>query len=379
MPAILLFLTALALGFYIVAGYPLLLALHARLRPKPISKTRQRKSVSVVIAVHNGEQFVADKLESIVQLNYPAELIETIVVSDGSTDGTVPVIQAFVSDRLRLIEAPRGGKCAALNLAISHANNEILLLTDVRQTLARDSLQLLVDCFGDPTVGVASGELKIRAGRDSTEASTGLYWRYESWIRTQLSCIDSMFGATGPFYAMRRELAVPLPSDILLDDMYLPLSAFFKGYRLVQEPRAEALDYPTSRSVEFRRKVRTLGGNYQILFAYPALLGPRNRMWFHFMSYKFARLLLPWIFLAVFVNSCFLPSPWKWVSVGGQALFYLLALIDPWVADDFVLKRLTAIARTVVAMLVATLWGLTVFFVPPKSLWKETKIEPSHL
>ena len=188
-----------------------------------------------------------------------------------------------------------------------------------------------------------------------------------------------MFGATGPLYAMRRELAVPLPADILLDDMYLPLSAFFKGYRLVQEPRAEALDYPTSRSVEFKRKVRTLGGNYQILLAYPALLGPRNRMWFHFMSYKFARLLLPWIFILLFVSSCFLTGVWRWLAIGSQALFYLLALIDPWVADGMMVKRLTAMARTVVAMLIATLWGLSVLFVPPKSLWKETKIEASHL
>jgi cellulose synthase/poly-beta-1,6-N-acetylglucosamine synthase-like glycosyltransferase len=379
MPTILLFVTSLALGFYIVAGYPLLLGLQARLRPKPILKTRQQKSVSVVIAVHNGEQFVAEKLESVLQLDYPHDLIETIVVSDGSTDRTASIVQSLVSDSLRLFELPRGGKCAALNAAISHANNEILLLTDVRQRLAPDSLQLLVDCFSDPSVGVASGELKIRAGKDSGEASTGLYWRYESWIRTQLSKIDSMFGATGPFYAMRRELAVPIPVDILLDDMYLPLSAFFKGYRLVQEPRAEALDYPTSRRVEFKRKVRTLGGNYQILLAYPALLGPRNRMWFHFMSYKFARLLLPWIFIMLLVSSCFLPSPWQWAALGSQALFYLLALVDPWIRDEMTLKRFTAMARTVVAMLIATVWGLSVLLVPPKSLWKETKIEASHL
>jgi poly-beta-1,6-N-acetyl-D-glucosamine synthase len=375
----LLFLTALALGLYVVAGYPLLLGLLARVNPKPILKARQHKSVSVIIAVYNGEQFIARKLESVLQLDYPAELVEIIVVSDGSTDRTAAVVQTFASGRLRLLEAPHGGKSAALNAGISHAGNEILLLTDARQTLAPESLQLLVDCFADPAVGVVSGELRIRATGDSNEASTGLYWRYESWIRKQLSTVDSMFGATGPFYAMRRDLAVLLPGDVLLDDMYLPLSAFFKGYRLVQEPGAVAVDFPTSRSVEFRRKVRTLGGNYQILFAYPALLGPRNRMWFHFMSYKFGRLILPWIFIVLFISSCFLSSSLRMVAVGGQVLFYLLALVDPWITDTFALKRLTAMARTVVAMLVATLWGLTVLFVPPQNLWKETKIESSHL
>jgi hypothetical protein len=109
------------------------------------------------------------------------------------------------------------------------------------------------------------------------------------------------------------------------------------------------------------------------------LLGPRNRMWFHFMSYKFGRLILPWIFIVLFISSCFLSSSLRMVAVGGQVLFYLLALVDPWITDTFALKRLTAMARTVVAMLVATLWGLTVLFVPPQNLWKETKIESSHL
>jgi cellulose synthase/poly-beta-1,6-N-acetylglucosamine synthase-like glycosyltransferase len=374
----LVFLTALALGIYVVAGYPLLLGILARVKSRPVLKERQQKSVSIVIAVHNGEPFIGNKLESLQRLDYPKDLIEIIVVSDGSTDQTVRIVRSFLIDNLRCLEIPRAGKCAALNEAISHAKNEILLLTDVRQTIAPNSLQLLVDCFADPSVGVVSGELKIRSSREIGEATTGLYWRYESWIRTQLGKIDSMFGATGPFYAMRRSLSVLLPVDILLDDMYLPLSAFFKGYRLVQEPFAEAFDYPTTRKAEFRRKVRTLGGNYQILLAYPALLGPQNRMWFHYVSYKFARLLLPWIFLAAFVSGFFLDSPWKWIAVGSQLIFYGLALIDPWTAEKHSLKVLTAAARTVVAMLCATVLGLSVLFVSPKSLWKETKIESAH-
>jgi len=376
---ILFFGAALAAGLYIVIGYPLLLGLLARVRGKPVLKNRQRKSVSILIAVHNGEQFIAEKLDSLLRLDYPRELVEILVVSDGSTDRTVPVVQRFISETLRLIEIPRGGKCAALNEGIARAHNEILVLTDVRQTLAPDSLQFLIDCFSDPTVGVVSGELKIRAGRDPGETSTGLYWRYESWIRKQLGSIDSMFGATGPFYAMRRELAVVLPTDILLDDMYLPLAAFFRGYRLIQEPRAEALDYPTSRRTEFRRKVRTLAGNYQILLAHPALLGPQNRMWFHFVSYKFGRLLLPWVFVVLLLSSCFLPAAWRWAALGGQALFYLSATIDPWIPDGLALKRLSSLARTTVAMLLATLWGLSVLFVPPQNLWKETKIKPGQL
>lgn len=377
MLAIWVFTISVVAGFYIVAGYPAFLGFLAHIKAKPTLKGKLRKTVSIVIAVHNGERFIAQKLESISQLDYPRELIEIVVVSDGSTDGTANIVRRF-GRKVTLVEIPRCGKCTALNQAISRAQNEILLLTDVRQTVARDSLKFLVDCFADASVGVVSGELKIRAGRNSGEISTGLYWRYESWIRKQLSNIDSMFGATGPFYAMRRELAVPLPADILLDDVYLPLAAFFKGFRLILEDRAVALDYPTTREVEFRRKVRTLAGNYQILAKYPQLLGPRNRMWFHFISYKFSRLILPWIFLAVFVSSWFVPSPWRGVALGGQGVFYLLALIDPWLEERTALKRLTSVARTVVTMLIAAVWGLSVLFVPPQTLWKETKIETGH-
>ena len=378
MLSITLFCTAVALAVYIILGYPLLLGILSRLRAKPVVKTRQRKTVSIVIAVHNGERFIAEKLASILALDYPRNLMEILVISDGSTDRTDAIVGQFAPRGVQLLRMPRGGKCAALNAAIPQARNEILVLTDVRQTLAPESLQILIDCFADPSVGAVSGELVIRQSVRCDEADAGLYWRYESWIRNHLSCVDSIFGATGPFYALRRELAVPIPLDILLDDMYLPLAAFFRGYRLVVESRARAFDYPTSRQTEFKRKIRALAGNYQILLAYPALLGPRNRLWFHYVSYKLSRLFLPWIFVLLFVSSCFLPGPWRWLALGSQAVFYGLGWGDPWIPVRFRLKRLSSFARTFMALQVAAVWGLSVFFVPPRSLWKETKIAAHH-
>jgi hypothetical protein len=194
--------------------------------------------------------------------------------------------------------------------------------------------------------GRVSGELIIRKGASHGEEDLGLYRRYENWIRNQLSDVDSIFGALGSFYALRRELAVPIPPDQLLDDMYLPLAAFFRGHRLIVEPRALAFDYPTSRGTEFARKARTLAGNYQILRSYPALLGPANRMWFHFASYKLGRLMLPWVLVVLFASSCFLPAPWRWFLLGGQAIFYGLAAVDPLLPARFPLKRLSSLART---------------------------------
>ena len=271
--------------------------------------------------------------------------------------------------RVELISIPHGGKATALNAGLSRAAGEILFFTDVRQLLHPLSLRRLVERFADPRVGVVSGELVIRQG--STEEDTvGLYWRYEKWIRQRLSEVDSVAGATGCIYAMRRELAVPLPPGTLVDDMYLPLSAFLRGSRVVFESAAKAFDHPTTPGEEFRRKVRTLAGNIQILLVMPTLLGPANRMWFHFVSHKLARLLLPYAVILLFVSSIALPSPYGASLVAAQICFYMVALGDGVVPARWRLKRVSSFARTFVVLVAAALCAPIAFLVAPGSLWR---------
>lgn len=373
MIAITVFVTLCALGLYTVAGYPLLLGWMAHRWPAPVHKQPCLPPVSFVIAVHNGATHLAAKLQSILALDYPRELMEVLVVSDGSTDATDDIAGGFASQGVRLLRVARGGKPAALNAAIAQTHNDILVLTDVRQSLAPDSVRKLVENFADPQVGVVSGALVIRQG-DLEESAVGAYWRYERWIRTQLGRLDSIMGATGAFYAIRRTLVREMPHDLLLDDMYLPMGAFLEGYRLVMEPEALAFDFPIAMNLEFRRKVRTLAGNYQLLRYYPWLLTRRNRMLFHFISYKLLRLLLPWIAIALFFASVGLPAPWRMVIVSAQLCFYGLAALDavsprmaPW-------RRLTAPVRTIVTMLVATACAVSILFVKPQKLWAPTQI-----
>jgi len=367
-----IFAVATAVLVYVLFGYPLLLGWLAKVQARPIQKKPQEPSISVIVAVYNGEQYLDAKLQSILALEYPRDRMEVLIASDGSTDRTAAIAASYAAQGVRLLQLPRGGKPAALNAAIPQSRGEILVLTDVRQALAPDSVRLLVACFADPTVGVVSGELRIRSGAHQDEDSIGLYWRFETWIRDRLSTIDSMFGATGPFYGIRRELAQPVPVDVLLDDMFLPLSAFFKGYRLVMEPRAKAFDYPMSLDTEFRRKVRTLAGNYQLLKYYPQLLGPSNRMWLHYVSYKLGRLLLPWALMAILVTSFFLPEPVRGPLLAAQVLFYGAALLDRFVPEGSSVKRLTSPVRTFVTIMIAAVAGLSVFFVQPQRLWKVT-------
>jgi biofilm PGA synthesis N-glycosyltransferase PgaC len=369
------FLVSVAFCVYTLFGYPLLLGLVARWRTRPVRKAPWPATVSVILPVYNGEPWMAAKLQSILALNYPAELVEILVVSDGSTDATASIVGGFTGRaKIVFLALPRGGKAAALNAALERATGEILFFTDVRQQLHPDSLANLVACFADPEVGVASGELVIREGAGLEEASVGLYWKYEKWIRKQLSRLDSVLGATGCIYAMRRELASPLPQGTLNDDMYLPLAAFFRGLRVILDDSALAYDYPTMLAGEFRRKVRTLAGVYQIVRFYPALLGPRNRMWIHFFSHKLARLVMPWAMIAAAVASFGLPAPWNVWAIGAEASACILALLDVWLPSGFPLKRLTSPIRTFAVLMAASLCALAILFVPPRVLWKETRV-----
>lgn len=356
---------------YVLFGYPLLLAALTGRLERPVVRAPVQRPVSFLIAVHNGEDFLEAKLRSILALNYPRELMEILVISDGSTDRTEAIARRMSAESVGLLALPHIGKSAALTEGMKVATGDFLVFTDVRQMLAPESLALLLENFADPTVGVVSGALTILNPASHEEADTSLYWRYEFWIRDHLSRIDSIFGATGAYYAMRRELAVPIPVGTLLDDMYLPLAAFFRGYRLLVDPRAKAFDSPTSLDSEFRRKVRTLAGNYQILAAYPALLGPRNRLWFHYWSYKFARLLLPFALVIAFAAAFALPAPWSWIAICAQTAFYALAALDLWMVPSFALKRLTSPVRTFVTLMGAGICALSVFFVPSGSLWRK--------
>ena len=366
-------LSAVSLAWVLV-GWPLWLKWRAERYGRPFRADGGPLPVSMVICVRNGEAHLRRKLESVLALDYPRELLEVLVVSDGSTDGTDGIAEEFGGQGVKLLRVPFGGKPAALGAALGVVTGEIVLMTDVRQVMERESVRRLVAGFADPEVGVISGELLIVASDKQTSENVGLYRRFENWIRCQLTLVDSMLGATGCFYAIRRELAKAPPPEVLLDDVYIPLGAFFKGYRLVAEPTARVYDYPTSLETEFKRKVRTLAGNYQLLKFYPQLLGPANRMWFDFMSYKMGRLLLPLLLIGLLVSSFWLPAGWREVMLGLQLAGYGLAVVDGWLPEGTGIQKVSAAARTFFVMMLAAFCALAVCFVPAQKLWTATQL-----
>ncbi len=327
----LFWLSALAIGWAYL-GYPLYLALRARLRPAPpVRKASVTPSVSVIIVAHNEESRLARKIRNCLELDYPRDRLEIVVASDGSTDGTARVTEGFAAEGVRLLPLPGPrGKAAALGAAVPEAKGEVLLLCDARQQLERESLRELAANLADPTVGAASGELHIRSGSSSAAEGVGAYWRFEKGVRRLESRVGSTVGVTGAIYVVRRRLVPTLDPRTILDDVAIPMQVAQAGYRVVFEPAARAWDEPVEEARhEFRRKVRTLAGNYQLVALNPSLLLPwRNPLFFPFLSHKIARLFVPWCLLLVAATSLALSlrgSAFFASLLGLQAAFYALA------------------------------------------------------
>lgn len=369
-------------ALYIIAGYPLLLwRLKTRKSPTVAKDLSYTPAVTVVMAVFNGEKLIREKLDTLCGLDYPAELLEIIIVSDGSTDRTSAIVREYQAEwqgrrrpEVILIEAPKAGKAACLNLGIARAKHEILFFTDVRQPLEPSALRHLAANFADASVGAVTGELHLKRGDSGEQADMDLYWRYEIWARGRQSEIDSLFNTTGCIYAMRRSLAGPIPPDTLTDDAILPLRAFFAGYRVIFDPAAIAWDYPALPGTEFRRRFRTLAGLWQVYARVPALFSSRNRMRWHFLSHKFGRLALPWTLLLLWGGTLAAPAgALRTVALAAEFTPVLLAALNSLVPSGSPLKRLSSPSRTFLVMNLAALTAVAVFFLPASVIWKPTR------
>jgi cellulose synthase/poly-beta-1,6-N-acetylglucosamine synthase-like glycosyltransferase len=321
--------------------YPLLIAVLAALRCRRVLLTRPPpRSVSFVLAAHDEADLIEGRLDELTSLIETAGVEgEIIVVSDGSTDATAELARGPTKGRVHVVELPRRqGKAAALTQGCLLARHEVLVFADMRQRWAPDALPALVDNFGDPTVGAVSGDLVIECS-PGVLAGVGLYWRFEKWLRRGESRVFAMVGATGAISAVRRELFRPVPPGTILDDVYWPLCVAMRGYRVMHEVRARAYDrLPLKAKDEFRRKVRTLAGNFQLAALLPTALLPwRNPIWLQFVSHKMLRLVVPWLLPILFVLSAVLPGPvYEW-CFWTQAVCYVVGLIGlvPGAADHF--------------------------------------------
>ena len=247
-------------------GYPAAAGLAARLRPRPVERKEVTPTVSVIVAAHDEEAVIRQRVENLLELDYPPELVELVVASDASTDSTDAIVEEIGrgEPRVRLLPCPRGGKVNAQNLAVRRTTGEIVAFSDANAVWAPDALRKLVRSFADPEVAYVCGRLRLRSV-DGTNRE-GAYWRYETWLREQESALGSVTGGNGAIYAVRRSDYVEVDPRFG-HDLAFPYLMVQRGRRAVYAPEAVAFEKP-SRDLEdeYRRKVRMFEHCWLIVF-----------------------------------------------------------------------------------------------------------------
>jgi poly-beta-1,6-N-acetyl-D-glucosamine synthase len=359
---------------YTYAGYPVIMWMLARLRPRRWKIAPITPGISIVLAVHDGVALLPQKIEHLLALDYP-NIQEIIIVSDGSTDGTAELLAENHAPRLfPIILKEHAGKAVALNAGVRQAHADVVLFVDIRPEIAQGAIQHLVSNFADPKVGCVAGELILRQGSREgvTGAVGGLYWRYEQWIRTCEAVSDSTVGVYGGFYAIRRELAVEQPAGMILDDVFQPLSIIRQGYRSVLDSSAYVYDtWPESVQGEFHRKVRTLAGNFQLFQCAAWTLSPQNRVLFQLVSHKAMRLVSPYVLVLCILSTLALSvhSP-IYAALGAVQVLTLGIAVAGLRFRVPVLHHLAAPASGLLMLNAAAVVGLHRFLFTRGPLWK---------
>jgi poly-beta-1,6-N-acetyl-D-glucosamine synthase len=367
------FWIAVGLIAHTYVGYPVWLWLRSHWAPRPIRRGSEKLSVTAVVVVRNEGAVLARKLENLLSLNYPQDLFDVIVVSDGSTDNTAAILAEFAQlPRVRtLIKQEAQGKSAGLNDAMRLLKAQIVLFTDARQQIEPDALCYLIENFADAEVGAASGELMLGdPATGETMRGTGAYWYIAKNVREMESACGSVVGATGAIYSARRDLFQALPAGTILDDVLIPMQIVASGERVIFDSRARAWDSPDlGKRREFMRKVRTLSGNYQLLQLAPWLLSRKNPIRFEFVSHKLLRLAVPFALLALLAASVFLPQSFYRVALAMQVLFYGMSLAAVAKLRVGPLSRLADAARTFVVLNSAAVVAFVHFVTRRKVSW----------
>ena len=282
--------------------------------------------VGIVVAAFNEERHIGARIENLLSLDYPVDLMEVFIGSDGSTDRTCVIIASY-SDRgiHALAFELKRGKASVLNDLVGRTTAPILVFSDANTNFDRQALRRLVAHFKDENVGAVSGELRLK--RSSGDNQDSLYWRLEQFLKFFEARIDGLLGANGAIYAIRRGLWRPLAADTICDDFCVAMNVAAAGHRLVYEPSAYAEeDTPDAIGEEFKRRVRIGIGNFQALFRHPEYLTATSAgTAFAYLSHKVLRWLAPHLLLLAFVASAVLAvSHGSWqVFTGIQMVGYL--------------------------------------------------------
>ncbi|MDD4052802.1 MAG: glycosyltransferase [candidate division Zixibacteria bacterium] len=335
------------LMLYTLAGYPVVLRFLASFKKEPsFEATTARPPVSFIVAAYNEEKNIAAKLDNLRRIEYPADKVEFIIGSDGSTDATDQMVTraAETDKRIRFFRLDkRGGKIAVLHRAAEMASGEILIFTDCSVRTDPDIVPKILACFEDPKVGLVSSRDVWVDEREGTPLGQRDYIDYEMTIRRLESRLNSLVSASGSFFAVRKELFRPYGSD-LADDFALPLQVYRQGYRVIH--RDDLIGYVpmvASSGAELSRRTRIIQAGIRTVIADAALLNPLRYPIFAWQlwSHKALKWLFPFMVIASIIMAIALwaHSPVYKIIVGLYALTAVLALLGFAVKGQNVLSK----------------------------------------
>jgi biofilm PGA synthesis N-glycosyltransferase PgaC len=285
--------------------YPLILFILSwdKKCPTQLNKSFYQPNVSIVVSVFNEERTLSNKISNLKNLNYPKSQIEFIFGSDGSIDKSIEVLKNMSLEGMHIIDfKERRGKAAVINDLISTATGDIIVFTDANTEFEPYTVQELIKHFHDSDVGAVSGQLILRSNKKHSNTGEYSYWAFENKLKLMESKINSILGATGGVYAIRKSLFSPLPTNIsVTDDFLIPMKILLRGFRTIYEPKAIAYEeLEASIAGDYRRKVRIGAQNINVLPFIAPLLHPRYGFTaFSLWSHKILRWLVPFFLLTI--------------------------------------------------------------------------------
>jgi cellulose synthase/poly-beta-1,6-N-acetylglucosamine synthase-like glycosyltransferase len=363
-----LFWSCLVAVAFAYLGYPLLILFLARVlgrKPEPPKPDEARLPVvSLLIAAHNEEHDIEDRILNALALNYPADKLEIAIASDGSTDGTNEIVRRYAEryrDRVKLFayETNRG-KATVLNESVPRLRGEVVILSDANTFMAVDAALRLAAWFADPDVGVVCGRLVLTDPRTGRNIDS-LYWKYETFLKKCESRLGALLGSNGAIYAIRKKLFPEVRPGTLIDDFVIPLEAKRRsGCRIIYDTKAVAREEtPATIRAEFRRRVRIGAGGFQSIGLLWPLLSPAHG-WvaLTFFCHKILRWACPFLLLGMLcANALLIADPfYRWL-LGGQLAFYAAAVLGNWLPARPRILRYLRLPTMFTAMNLALLFG----------------------
>lgn len=351
-----LFWLCLAIVVYTYVGYGLILYLlvfikRLAIKAKPLADITDDclPEVTLMVCAYNEEDIISEKMSNTHSLDYPADRLHLVWVTDGSTDNTNSILSTYPD--VKIVFSPeRRGKSAALKHGIKEVSTEIVMMTDANTMLNPEAVREIVRLMQDPKVGCVSGEKKVMAKSDSDKAAQGegLYWKYESTLKRLDSELYSAMGAAGELCVIRRQLMTDIPDDTLLDDFVISMEIVRMGYKITYTSKAFAMEYGSADlHEESKRKRRIAAGGLQSSWRLRSLMNPLRHpvVAFQFVSHRVLRWTITpvCLFALIPLNTILVLSGEGiiytiiWIL---QILFYASALAGMRISKYFVFMNL---------------------------------------